>query len=1004
MASNYEKIRGDNIREYGEGTRHLSFLGQLYTERTHFIFELLQNAEDAAATKILFELSDNMLEVKHDGRPFNEHDVKGICGVGAGTKTQDDLTQIGKFGIGFKSVYAYTSTPEIHSGDENFGIEYYVRPFSIDPKDIGDSWTTLFSFKFNAGTVEPEQAFREIATRLSNLSARTLLFLKQISEIEYKLPNDVSGVYLREANRYGTGERVTVIGQKNIEQEDEIWLVFRNPVSSSNRPQAQVEVAFMLDPNVEEQTKSLIRVESAPLFVYFPTEKQTPFGFLIQGPYRTTPSRDNIPKDDDWNLTLIEETGRLVVNALLNIKEMGLLTVSVLESMPIRIRMEDFPENDMFSPIVESVHNAFFEHELLPADDGTYVSANNAKLARGSELRDLLNQERLRSLLQSSDPTKWLMGTITQDRTPELRDYLMKKLNVEEIDPDRLVGLLTGKYLKLQSDEWVISMYEYFGDHRALWRIANGRRIGPLFDKKFIRLQDSSQVKPFREDGAPKAYISDGIHIETSLPIVKVEITQHEESFQFLKKLGIPEFDLVAEVIEEILPKYTNNCSRISIEEHQRDISVIENAYTTNSYESKERLSDKLEKTPFVCAEGSHDDGINFKKPCELYFVSDELRLYFSGNNGIEFINTQYSESVRSLLRDLGVAGSVRIQLTEPNYQGHVVIKQNYGEHERGLNGFDPEFGVDGLEFALTSPALENVEFIWNTIAVPYSQFIRGVIESSSKKTYEHSTKQDRISEFGHLLVNSAWLPKLDTNSMKKPRELKLDDLPESFIKDEKLAQQLGMKQDVIGKLAEKAGVATEDIELLKRYPTEFQKWKLDMSTNKQKPVFPERTSSNPKKRRKKLTGQLKNSVSKDYEIRDRSVRTTRVTVDPNQWLRSQYTNETEQLICQICKEEMPFRKRNNEFYFEAVELLSKDYLPIEHESQYLALCPVCTAMYKEFIKSDDTKMVNLVKEIKDKKKIEECEIALCLGGLNTSIQFVETHFIDIRTILKESE
>ena len=76
MPSDYDKIRKDNIREYGEGTRHLSFLGRLYTDKTHFIFELLQNAEDAGASKILFELFHNKLEVSHDGRPFNERGRK----------------------------------------------------------------------------------------------------------------------------------------------------------------------------------------------------------------------------------------------------------------------------------------------------------------------------------------------------------------------------------------------------------------------------------------------------------------------------------------------------------------------------------------------------------------------------------------------------------------------------------------------------------------------------------------------------------------------------------------------------------------------------------------------------------------------------------------------------------------------------------------------------------------------------------------------------------------
>jgi len=46
-------------------------------------------------------------------------------------------------------------------------------------------------------------------------------------------------------------------------------------------------------------------------------------------------------------------------------------------------------------------------------------------------------------------------------------------------------------------------------------------------------------------------------------------------------------------------------------------------------------------------------------------------------------------------------------------------------------------------------------------------------------------------------------------------------------------------------------------------------------------------------------------------------------------------------MVCQICKEEMPFKKRDGEYYFEAVEALCKTHLPKEHEAQWLALCPL---------------------------------------------------------------
>src|SRR5208282_5980461 len=105
VPADYTKIREENIARYGWDTAVLDLLGQLYSERTHFIFELIQNAEDAGATELAFDLLEDRLELRHDGRPFTEADVRGVCGVG---KSGKSLTAIGQFGIGFKSVYAYT--------------------------------------------------------------------------------------------------------------------------------------------------------------------------------------------------------------------------------------------------------------------------------------------------------------------------------------------------------------------------------------------------------------------------------------------------------------------------------------------------------------------------------------------------------------------------------------------------------------------------------------------------------------------------------------------------------------------------------------------------------------------------------------------------------------------------------------------------------------------------------------------------------------------------------
>jgi hypothetical protein len=119
----------------------------------------------------------------------------------------------------------------------------------------------------------------------------------------------------------------------------------------------------------------------------------------------------------------------------------------------------------------------------------------------------------------------------------------------------------------------------------------------------------------------------------------------------------------------------------------------------------------------------------------------------------------------------------------------------------------------------------------------------------------------------------------------------------------------------------------------------------------------------------------------------------------PKTWLRERYTNEYDQMVCQICREEMPFRIRNGTHYFQKKEVLSIDYLGKEHEAQYLALCPVCAAKYEEFVKSDDGVMAKLKDAI---VSAEDCEIPISLD-LEASIRFVEVHLHDLKMILRKN-
>ena len=113
---------------------------ELYPDSAHFIYELLQNAEDTGATTARFSLSKTCLVFEHDGRPFEPEDIFGITDIGEGAKASDN-NKIGRFGVGFKAVFAYSETPGVWSPTFSFRITDLVLPCALEPKHDLDNKT-----------------------------------------------------------------------------------------------------------------------------------------------------------------------------------------------------------------------------------------------------------------------------------------------------------------------------------------------------------------------------------------------------------------------------------------------------------------------------------------------------------------------------------------------------------------------------------------------------------------------------------------------------------------------------------------------------------------------------------------------------------------------------------------------------------------------------------------------------------------------------------------------
>ena len=630
MPINYESIKKENLRKYGTDIGRIGdmLLANRYDDRTHFIYEILQNAEDALRKRrdwngsraVKFSVSSDALTISHFGKPFDEADVRGVCGIGESTK---ELTDIGRFGIGFKSVYAFTDKPEIHSGEDHFAIASYVWPEAVEKKSQHPEETTI-----HIPFLDEEDMQYDILQGLQRLGPQTLLFLREIEEVSWESDDGSWGRHSRGMTESkGRNVRQVALTGENYETDnvEGEWIVFSRKVYHKRKNAGHVEVAFELDPNGNGEGKPSVRqLKDPPMVVFFPTIVSTHMGFMVQGPYRTTPSRDNIPSHDPWNQHLVRETATLLLRALKRLKSLGLLDVSAIECLPLDppTLWEDSARR--FKPLFEAVRDTLRTEPLLPAYKGGYIAGRDAALARGQELRDLISPTQLASLLESEDNLTWLSEEITADRTPEVHEYLTSELDIKELTPESLAPLLTEEFLEEQPDEWMQRLYEFLSSQRAL--------LQRLKSIPLLRMKDGSHAKAFI-GGNSNAYLPGDR--PTEFPIIKQSVCQSEDALVFLRALGLREPDPVDDVIENILPKYSMSHVNISEQDYEHDMGRILNAFATDSLASRTRLTSALRNVKFVAVvDASKEEVSELVLPADAYMATERLTSLFAGFQG----------------------------------------------------------------------------------------------------------------------------------------------------------------------------------------------------------------------------------------------------------------------------------------------------------------------------------------------------------------------------------
>ena len=827
MHADYKTIADENVLRFGTAIDEYGpqLLADRYSDRTHFIYELLQNAEDAIGWRlsrgeafertVSFRLTPVALFFQHSGLQFSEEHVRGICNIGKGTK-QQDLTAIGKHGIGFKSVYAYTHHPEVHSGQEHFVIESFVRPRIINPRQSPTD-ETLFVLPFDHPVITPESAYSEILARLQSLNLHTMLFLRHITSIRWESDGGLKGEYLRSVRQLGNDmDHVTLTGNEGDNAySEQNWILFRKEVLNQGHFAGYIEIAFKLGKikTGNEFSEVITRVGDSPLVVFFPTEKETQLGFLIQGPYRTTPSRDNIPKDDTWNQYLIQLTASLLTELVDKIRLAGFLTINALEALIFD--PEKFKETSqaaMFRPITDAIRNALQNKPIIPRYEGGYVAGNDSKLADNENVRKLISPGQLTKLLNSGRNLFWVTADLPRNKSNELRQFLQKVILIEEIDNETAIRKMDNDFLESEPDEWMANLYEFFQDHQVICK-------QPWFIKKpIIRLSDNSHVPPQGEDGSSTAYLP--TDEQTDFPTVKASVIKTDKAWCFLESLGLKSPDLVDDVIFNVLPRYQDESNNYPAE-FDFDVTRIIESFQTDSIKKRKELVTQLKKANWIPCKRSGSGYLVLTTADEnTYLPTAELLGLFTGNKKIWFVDQGKDclkeKKATELLEECGAARFLNRIPCDCDLQ------ESYFEKLRRDNGLYREtsskvldYKIEGFQRTIDqinekTQGWKNLSYhLWICLKAAIANYREDFLFGVYEWTYSRETKKAKFpASFIRLLKNSKWLPG-NNNDLRKPSEICFKDLPQEYQRNfnQHLVDVLDFKPDEVLLLAEKTGI-----------------------------------------------------------------------------------------------------------------------------------------------------------------------------------------------------
>ena len=553
-----------------------------------FLMEFIQNADDANSKSLAINIKESEIRVSNDGNPFSKEDIKSICMVGHSSKTPKDY--IGYLGVGFKSVFLISESPEIYSGDFRFKFDknawddpsntpWQVIPLWIDSPqvELSEGYTTTFNLPIKE--IKLIEKIRE-EIKPEHLSDRILLFLKNVKKIEII---DSSRNYKRKITKSEFSKTSDYEVYQTQEYENDVlrntdrWVIFRSSCSvpqsvredyitkeweRENVDKREVLVAFKLgsEDNLVIEKKGTAHIG---VFSFLPL-KEIPSGlnFLIQADFLTTPGRGELARECLWNSWLVGEIYKLIIGkcipTFLKHDRWKMNFTEILYSLE--------GGHELFENYIKKPMRAYLEkNAVLIAEDGSQSKADEL-IKVEKEVRELITDEDLQFLYPSKKiihkDCKLSPYLKIETLPPDIYSFIMS-FKGEELIKRKAELKDTGWFKKLFSmfvDKYTHSYFynnysQYNLQHDNFW---NNMRT---FYKPIVLTEDYSLAKINECYTNPKK-LKIPEPIKNNFKIVHPELVEDKKFKEFISRLNEeryhyppPPTKVISELAEEDIKK-----------------------------------------------------------------------------------------------------------------------------------------------------------------------------------------------------------------------------------------------------------------------------------------------------------------------------------------------------------------------------------------------------------------------------------------------------------------